>query len=134
MELNQIFRCQVCGNVVELVNVGGGQLVCCGQPMDRLEPNTEDAASEKHVPVIDVGVDKILVKIGSEPHPMDEKHYIQWIELLLGGNVVRIFLQPGNAPQAEFEIKTLEKSKIQYPILARAYCNLHGLWQATKEA
>ena len=122
-QLNQIYRCEVCGNIVEVVHAGAGELVCCGQPMRLLKENTTDAATEKHVPVIERSDSSITVKVGSVAHPMEEKHYIEFIELLADGKVYRKFLKPGDQPEAIFEI-TAEK------VNAREYCNVHGLWQA----
>ncbi len=119
----QVYKCSVCGNIVEVVHVGGGDLVCCGQPMKLLTENTTDAAKEKHVPVIEKTANGFLVKIGSVPHPMEEKHYIEWIELVADEKAYRKFLKPGDAPQAEFCVEA--KS-----VTAREYCNLHGLWSA----
>ena len=123
MELTQIYKCEICGNIVEVVHVGGGQLICCNQPMDLLEENSTDAAQEKHVPVIEKSGSKVTVKIGSVTHPMEEKHYIEFIEVLADGKVYRKFLNPGDAPEATFEV---EAEKVN----ARGYCNLHGLWKA----
>lgn len=121
--LGQVYKCGVCGNIVEVVNVGGGELVCCGQPMDLLVANTVDASKEKHVPVIEKTADGYKVKVGSVPHPMEEKHYIQWIELVACGRSYRQFLKPGQVPEASFCLKADK-------VTAREYCNLHGLWQA----
>jgi superoxide reductase len=122
-QLNQIYKCEICGNIVELVHTGAGKLVCCGKPMNLFEENTTDAATEKHVPVIEKTSDTVTVKVGSVAHPMEEKHYIEFIELLADGKVYRKFLNPGDNPQAVFEISA---DKIE----ARAYCNIHGLWKA----
>jgi len=122
-QLNQIYKCEVCGNIVEVVHTGVGELVCCGQPMKLLQENTTDAATEKHVPVIEKSDSTVTVKVGSVAHPMEEKHYIKFIELLADGKVYRKFLKPGDTPEATFEI-TAEK------IEAREYCNVHGLWKA----
>jgi superoxide reductase len=120
----QIYKCNVCGNIVELLHVGGGTLVCCGQPMQLLLEKTEDVGKEKHVPVIEkISETKVRVKIGSIPHPMEEKHYIEWIEIIADGRTYKKFLKPANKPEAEFEIKAEE-------ILAREYCNIHGLWKS----
>jgi superoxide reductase len=121
-QLKQIYKCPVCGNIVEVVHAAGGELVCCGQPMVLQEPNTVDAAQEKHVPVIEKNEAGFKVKIGSVPHPMEEAHHIEWIELIADGKVYRQELKPGDAPEAEFCVKADSVS-------ARAYCNLHGLWQ-----
>jgi len=123
IKLNQIYKCNVCGNIVEIVHTGVGQLVCCGQPMQLLEANTVDASHEKHVPVIIKTKKGTKVRIGSIPHPMEEKHYIEWIEVMADGEVYRQYLKPGGKPEAEFCIKT----KV---IQAREYCNIHGLWRS----
>jgi len=122
-QLNQVYKCSVCGNIVEVVHTGAGELVCCGQPMKLLKENTTEASTEKHIPVIEKSGSKVTVTIGSVAHPMEEKHYIEWIEVLADGKVYRKYLNPGEKPQAEFEITA---NKIE----AREYCNLHGLWKA----
>lgn len=119
----QIYKCNICGNSVEVLYVGGGELVCCGQPMQLLIENTVDASREKHMPVIEKTSAGFLVKVGSVPHPMEEKHYIVWIELIADGKSYRKFLKPGDKPEVEFEIKA---EKVE----AREYCNLHGLWKS----
>ncbi len=122
MEKMQAFKCGVCGNIVETVHIGGGQLVCCGQPMNLLEENTTDAATEKHVPVIEKVDGGYKVTVGSVAHPMEDKHYIEWIELIAGDRIYRQFLNPGQAPEAVFKIDADQ-------VTAREYCNLHGLWK-----
>jgi len=119
---NQIYRCPICGNIVEVLHAGGGELVCCGQPMELLQSKTEDTGFEKHLPVIEKSEGKVTVKIGSIPHPMEEAHYIELIEIIADDNVYKKFLKPGDIPEAVFEISTDN-------ITARAYCNIHGLWQ-----
>jgi superoxide reductase len=119
----QIYKCEVCGNIVEVLHEGVGELVCCGQPMTLLVANTVDAAKEKHVPVIEKTANGITVKIGSAPHPMEEKHYIEWIEIMADGKAYRQFLKAGDEPEATFDIQA---SKID----AREHCNIHGLWKA----
>ncbi len=119
----EVYKCDVCGNIVEVLVGGKGELVCCNQPMRLMKENTVDASLEKHVPVIEKGANGITVKVGSAPHPMEEKHYIQWIELIVDGKVYRQFLTPGGTAEAFFPI-TGEK------VTAREYCNLHGLWKA----
>jgi superoxide reductase len=119
----EIYKCEVCGNIVELVHGGAGQLVCCGQPMKLFKENTVDAAKEKHVPVVEPTADGFKVKVGSVPHPMEEKHYIEWIEVIVDGKAYRQFLQPGEAPEATFALKAAK-------VTVREYCNLHGLWKA----
>lgn len=118
-----IYKCEICGNIVEVLHAGDGELVCCGQPMKLMAENTVDAAKEKHVPVIEKTDKGILVKVGSVAHPMEDKHYIEWIELLADGKAYRQFLKPGGKPEALFTIKA---DKVE----AREYCNLHGLWKA----
>jgi superoxide reductase len=117
----QIYKCSVCGNIVEVLHTGAGELVCCGKPMGLMKENTVDAAKEKHVPVIERTADGYKVKVGSVPHPMEQKHYIEWIELLADGRVCRQFLEPGGKPEATFDIQPAET--------AREYCNIHGLWK-----
>ena len=122
-KLLEIYKCEVCGNIVEMLHEGKGELVCCGQPMKRFEENTTDAAREKHVPVVEKIDGSFKVKIGSIPHPMEEKHYIEWIEVIADGKAYRQFLKPGDAPEATFKIEAQK-------ITAREYCNVHGLWKA----
>ena len=120
---NQVYRCNVCGNIVGVNFVGGGQLVCCGQPMEQLEENTTDAAQEKHVPVLAAVDGGYKVTVGSVAHPMADDHYIVWIELIADGVLYRRDLAPGATPEAEFQVQATE-------VTARAYCNLHGLWKS----
>ncbi len=123
-EVKQIYKCNICGNIVEVLHAGIGELVCCGQPMELLKEKTKDIGLEKHVPVIEKSNGKIKVKVGSVPHPMEDKHWIEWIELITDGKVYRKFLNPGDRPEVDFEIDA-EK------ITAREYCNLHGLWKTS---
>jgi len=118
----EVYRCEKCGNIVEVLHGGAGELVCCGEPMKRLMENTVDAAKEKHVPVVEKIADGVKVKVGSVPHPMEEKHHIEWVEIIADGKAYRQFLNPGEAPEADF--KTEAQS-----VTAREYCNLHGLWK-----
>ena len=119
----EIYKCNLCGNMVEVLHGGDGELVCCGQPMTKLTENTTDAAKEKHVPVIEKVDGGYEVSVGSVLHPMADDHYIEWIELLADGKAYRQFLMPGMAPEAVFIVKA-------DTISAREYCNLHGLWKA----
>ncbi|MGQ9558167.1 MAG: desulfoferrodoxin [Desulfurispora sp.] len=121
-EIGQVYKCNICGNIVAMVHGGKGQLVCCGQPMVLQAENTVDASKEKHVPVAEAQGDKVVVKVGSAPHPMEEKHYIEWVELKAGDRSCWQFLKPGQAPEAVFE-------NVSGPYTVRAYCNLHGLWK-----
>jgi superoxide reductase len=118
----EVYKCELCGNIVEVLHGGAGELVCCGQPMVHLVENTVDAAKEKHVPVIEKVAGGVKVKVGSVPHPMEEKHYIEWIELIVNGKADRQFLKPGQAPEAVFKVESKNAT-------AREYCNLHGLWK-----
>jgi superoxide reductase len=119
----QVYKCNVCGNIVEMLHASDGELVCCGEPMVLQAENTVDAAKEKHVPVIEKIEGGFKVKVGSVAHPMEEKHYIQWIEVIADGKAYMQFLKPGGAPEAEFKIDAAK-------ITAREYCNLHGHWKA----
>jgi superoxide reductase len=118
----QVFKCDVCGHIVEVLHEGQGELVCCKQPMKLLVEGSVDAALEKHVPVIEKIAGGIKVKVGSVPHPMEEEHYIEWIEIIADGKAYRQFLKPGEAPEATFNIDAEQ-------VTAREYCNLHGLWK-----
>jgi superoxide reductase len=121
----QVFKCEVCGNIVEVLHEGVGELVCCDQPMKLLEPKTAEEGKEKHVPVMEKTDKGIKVKVGSVPHPMEEKHFIEWIAVDTERGPFRKFLKPGEKPEAEFEIK----EKI---LGAREFCNVHLLWSAKK--
>ncbi len=120
---NAIYKCMECGNIIEVTRVGGGELVCCGQPMKLMNENTSDGAKEKHVPVIEKIAGGFLVKVGSVAHPMEEKHYIEWIEIQADGKFYKQYLTPGQKPEAVFKIEAEN-------VVAREYCNLHGLWKA----
>ena len=122
-KLNEVYKCNVCGNMVEVVHAGVGQLVCCGRPMELKKENTADASKEKHVPVIEKEGGTITVKVGSVPHPMEEAHHIEWIELVADDKVYRKYLKAGDKPEAVFNLDAKR-------ITARKYCNLHGLWSA----
>lgn len=119
----EVYKCAICGNIVEVLHSGKGQLVCCNQPMTLQKENTVDASLEKHVPVVETESDGIKVKVGSVPHPMEEKHYIEWIEVIVDGKAYRQFLAPGGVAEAFFPLKGGD-------IRVREYCNLHGLWKA----
>ncbi len=118
----QIYKCSICGNIVEVLHGGVGELVCCGEPMELLDEKTADTGKEKHVPVIEKFDGGYKVKVGDVPHPMEEKHYIEWIELLADGKAYRQFLKPQVAPEAVFHIEADSVS-------AREHCNVHGLWK-----
>jgi len=118
----EVYKCMTCGNIVEVLHGGGGELVCCGEAMKNLVPKTAEEGKEKHVPVIEKIAAGFKVKVGSIPHPMEEKHYIEWIEILADGKAYRQFLSAGDAPEAIFN---LEANSVG----AREYCNVHGLWK-----
>ena len=122
-ERKQVYKCEICGNIVEMLHGGKGELVCCGQPMKLMEENTVDASKEKHVPVVEKTADGCKVKVGSASHPMEEKHYIEWIEIIAGDKLYRQWLKPGDVPEATFKIDADQ-------VTAREYCNIHGLWKA----
>jgi len=119
----EVYKCEICGNIVEVLHTGQGQLVCCGQPMKLSEEKIEDTGMEKHLPVVEKTERGVKIKTGSIPHPMEEKHYIEWIEIVADGRNYKKFLNPGDKPEVEFEIKA---EKVE----ARAYCNVHGLWKS----
>lgn len=123
-KLNELYKCKICGNVVSVIEEGKGELVCCGQPMELLEEKTkEQEGNEKHVPIIEVKENKVIVKVGSVPHPMEDSHYIELIQLIKDSNVViGKRLRPGDKPKAEFCVEDTEGLK------ARILCNIHGLW------
>ena len=119
---DQVYKCALCGNIVEVLHPGGGQLVCCSQPMSLMTENTEDAATEKHLPVLRPVAGGFEVSVGSVAHPMEDAHHIEWIELIAGDRVLRQHLTPGDAPTATFQVDAATA-------VARAYCNLHGHWK-----
>jgi superoxide reductase len=123
IELHQVYKCNICGNIIQINFVGGGPLVCCGEPMQLVQENIVDASKEKHVPVIEKTKSGFKVIVGSVPHPMEASHYIQWIEIIADGKSYKEFLKPGMKPEAEFCVKASK-------VIAREYCNLHGLWKA----
>lgn len=118
----EIYKCNICGMIVQVLNNTDGELQACGHPMVKLQENTVDASKEKHVPIVEKVDGGIIVKVGSEPHPMEEKHYIMWIEVIAGNKSCMHYLKPGDAPEAFFP--TNEEN-----IIVREYCNQHGLWR-----
>ena len=122
----QIYKCEICGNIVEVLHEGAGELVCCGKPMKLIVENTTDAAREKHVPVIEKIADGYKVSVGSVLHPMIDVHYIEWIELDADGQVFRKYLKPGDTPVAIFNVSAEN-------VTAREYCNIHGFWKGILE-
>jgi superoxide reductase len=119
----EVYKCEACGNIVEVLHGGGGELVCCGEAMQLLVENTVDAAKEKHVPVVEQVDGGVKVSVGSVAHPMEEKHYIEWIEIIADGVSYKKFFKPGDVPEAVFNVSATT-------ITAREYCNIHGLWKA----
>jgi superoxide reductase len=120
-KLFEVYKCSVCGNIIKVVHASGGTLVCCGQPMVLQQEKTADAGKEKHVPVVEKTATGIIVKVGSVPHPMEEKHYIEWVEVRTGENVYIRGFKPGEKPEAEFTVTDTN-------VKVRAFCNVHGLW------
>lgn len=122
-ERKQVYKCELCGNVIEVLHGAEGQLVCCGAEMVLFEEKSADEGKEKHVPVIEATADGVKVKVGSNPHPMEEKHFIEWIEVIDGETSCRHYLQPGETPEAVFKGCSAN-------VTAREYCNIHGLWKS----
>ncbi len=118
----EVYKCAVCGNIVEVLHGGTGEMFCCGKPMGNLTAKTADEGKEKHVPVIEKIEGGVKVKVGSVAHPMEADHYIEWIEILADGKAYRQFLNPGDAPEAEFAVEADQ-------ITARELCNKHGMWK-----
>jgi len=123
-KLREIYKCNICGNIVEVLHAGVGELVCCGESMELMEEKTEDSSTEKHVPYVEKTGNGVLVKVGqNEDHPMMDNHFIEWIQVIVDGVSYRKSLKPGDKPQVLFEIKA---DKVE----AREYCNIHGLWKS----
>lgn len=120
---HQVYKCNVCGNIVEVLHEGAGTLVCCGQDMQLHVEKKEEEGNEKHLPVVEVNGSKVIVKVGSVEHPMEEAHYIEWIEVISGEIAKRVFLKAGQAPKAEFIFENIGQLRV------REYCNIHGLWE-----
>jgi superoxide reductase len=119
-----VFKCDLCGNIVEVLHGAACELVCCSKPMRAVKENTVEASKEKHIPVISRVGNGVKVAVGSVAHPMAAEHYIEWIELIVGDKILRQYLKPGQEPAAVFE-------GVSAPVVnAREYCNLHGLWRA----
>lgn len=123
----EVYKCEVCGNIVEMLHGAAGTLVCCGQNMKRMEEQTADWKNEKHVPIAEAYKGGTLVKVGSVAHPMVDDHYIEWIEVINGDYVNRKYLKPGDKPEAEFYVPYAEM------LILREYCNKHGLWRGGKK-
>lgn len=124
-KVKEVYRCAICGNIVEIMHMAGGTLTCCWQPMELLTENTVDAAKEKHVPVVEAIEGGYKVKVGSVEHPMQDNHYIEWIELVEENKIQRVHLKPGDKPEAVFYTDCKN-------VYAREYCNLHGHWSSKK--
>tara|TARA_Y100000031_G_C8215815_1_gene383269 strand:+ start:707 stop:1084 length:378 start_codon:yes stop_codon:yes gene_type:complete len=121
--VKRVYKCNLCGIIVEVLHAGEGELVCCEEPMELLQEKTSDVGLEKHVPVIETTASGIKVKVGSVPHPMEEAHYIEWVEVITDGGIYRKFLKPGDKPEAEFDVKPQK-------VVAREYCTTHSLWKS----
>jgi superoxide reductase len=117
----EIYKCEVCGNIVEVLHSGKGTLVCCGQDMKLMEEQSEGEYAEKHAPVIEKNEEGVDVKVGKVEHPMEDKHYIEWVEISTDKGESKKFLKPGEKPEAKFPVKK--------DVNARMYCNVHGLWK-----
>jgi superoxide reductase len=117
----EVYKCEVCGNITKVIHASGGNMICCGQPMTLQPEKTDDVGKEKHVPVVEKSAKGILVKTGSVPHPMEEKHFIEWVEVRSGENVFVRGFKPGEKPEAEFCVTDTN-------VKVRAFCNVHGLW------
>ena len=122
-KIHEIYKCEICGNIVEVLHTGDGTLVCCGQPMKLQEEKVEEEGNEKHKPVIEANEEGVTIKVGSVAHPMEAEHYIEWIEISTDKGSSKKFLKAGDAPEVVFPIKAPIET-----ISARAYCNVHGLW------
>lgn len=118
-----IYKCNICGNIVQILHEGAGTLVCCGQDMELIGTKIHEEGNEKHLPVVKIEKNRVVVDIGSVQHPMEEAHFIEWIEVISGNESKRIFLKPGNIPHAEFLFENIEQLRV------REYCNIHGLWE-----
>jgi len=122
-EVYQVYKCEKCGNIVEVLHRGAPSLVCCGEPMKLLEEHSADSSVEKHVPVVETTDAGVKVKVGSVPHPMAEEHFIEWIQVISGNREYKTFLKPGGEPEAEFPVSRDEITAV------REYCSVHGLWK-----
>jgi len=122
LKLREVFKCEICGNIIEGLHGGPGELSCCNQPMIKMEEQKDDYVKEKHVPILEATDQGIKVKVGSIDHPMEDDHYIEWIEVLNGDYLNRKHLKPGDKPEADFYVKFSDK------LVVREYCNKHGLW------
>jgi len=121
-KLAQVYKCEICGNIVEVLHTGAGELVCCGQPMVLLEEKKSEEGVEKHLPVVEKSDGRVVVKVGSVAHPMEGNHYIEWIEVSAEGKILRQNLKPGDKPEVVFNVDDIE--------WVRSFCNIHGLWKA----
>ena len=125
-EEKQVYRCNICGNITEILHLGAGKLVCCGNEMQLLKEKTEGTGAEKHIPVIEKTDNGIKVKVGSLSHPMEENHCIEWIEVIANDKIYRKVLKPGDKPEAEFKIDVNDINEVS----AREYCSIHSLWKS----
>jgi len=122
-KIGEVYKCEICGNIIEVLHEGAGELVCCGQPMKIIEEKIKEIGNEKHKPIIEKNKEGVLIKVGSIPHPMEPNHYIEWIEISTDRGESKKFLNPEDSPEAMFPVKAKK-------IKARAYCNVHGLWKS----
>ena len=123
MKNSKFYICAHCGNVIEMVHDAGVPVMCCGQKMDALIPNTVEASGEKHIPAVTVSENIVEVNVGSVNHPMVEEHWIEWVQLVTDQGSYRKWMNPGQAPNVKFQLLN------EKPLAVYAYCNLHGLWK-----
>jgi superoxide reductase len=122
----EVYKCEICGNIVEVLHNGAGQLVCCGQPMTLMKEKIKEEGNEKHVPIIEKNKEGVEIKVGSIPHPMTKEHHIEWIEISTEKGESKKFLNPTDSPEAKFPVKNTK-------VKSREYCNLHGLWKSNEK-
>jgi len=125
-ENKEVYRCNICGNIVEVLHLGTGKLICCENQMELLKEKEEGTGSEKHLPVLEETDKGIKIKVGSLPHPMEDNHCIEWVEVIADNKIYRKVFKPGDKPEAEFDIKPGDVEQIEL----REYCSIHGLWRS----
>lgn len=131
-KINEIYHCSICGNIISVFHDGPGVLSCCDQTMSLLKSNTIEASLEKHIPVFQKTKKGFKIQVGSIPHPMEEKHFIEWLEFAIEDKIIRKQFRPGEKAELIIECQNynLDNCKKDNPKWIRAYCNLHGLWKS----